>query len=81
MEDFVVDYGLECRVSLTTFRLFFIENSRDFLYKKGTFKQSNSRLSPSNIQTKKENLEKIISKLKSAKEIVEQDENVNIFNE
>jgi len=35
LENMDIYNGLECRVCLTTYRLFYVENTEDYLYKKG----------------------------------------------
>jgi hypothetical protein len=72
----VIDYGLECRISLTNFRMFFIENSRDFLYRKGTFQQLPSQKKSRTPQQKQARLEKIVSKLKASAETEKSTEQV-----
>ncbi len=35
LENLSIDDNLECRICLTTYRLFYVEHTEDYLYRKG----------------------------------------------
>lgn len=58
-DDLEIENGLECRISLESFKLFFVENTQDFLYR-------HSR-TPKNHEESKEERAKNLRELLAAK--------------
>mmetsp|Transcript_17410 Transcript_17410/g.27220 ORF Transcript_17410/g.27220 Transcript_17410/m.27220 type:complete len:229 (+) Transcript_17410:1201-1887(+) len=48
----ILDFGLECKLCLSTYRLFFVEETEDFLYRKGSRRAARESLPSSRRDTK-----------------------------
>lgn len=61
--DLIMTNNLEARVSLATYRLFFVEDTEDYMYRKGKLgKKQNPQLQQLQQTTKRKKLEKLLEK-------------------
>jgi hypothetical protein len=62
MKNIEQENGLECRISLETFHLFFVDNSEDYFYRKGKLGKARKTINSSSPSEKAKQLEDLLSK-------------------
>ena len=57
--------GLECRICLSTYRLFYVEDTADYLYRKGSIAKAHKFAAKRNAEQRTSRLTKIVDKISS----------------
>jgi hypothetical protein len=55
--------GLECRICLSTYRLFYVEHTEDYFYKRSALAKAKKFSSKLSLAQKKQNIQQIVEKL------------------
>jgi hypothetical protein len=65
LEELDMNNGLECRICLSTYRLFYVEDTEDSMYRKGALTKARTVVGKRSLEQRKERASRVVDKIKA----------------